>query len=255
VLSEAGHSPAAVPLLSVADIPQTAYRDWAAIIIPVDPEYAMHVPTRGQLWRWYGYSLGGIGLAAALAGLLLVLMRSARRLWKPGRASRAGSKDDALGQATGGPSDPTTGLAVDFQRLHAVLVFGIGAAGTTLVSAVSQQFVFTWPLCLFVLFQATVYQARWRRELPAANRWLGLLVLCAFLALGLAYFLVCRRLSLVSQWAFLSGFAAAVPLLLWARRQSQGPHPAMLGELLLLAAAYSAYYWASAGILWWKYDI
>jgi hypothetical protein len=226
-------SRAAGPLLSLDDIPQTAYRDWAAALIPVEPQYAMDAPTVRQLWRWYLASLAAAVLAGAATGLIAVgcritrMMRGTPNNWASARSS--------------------------LRLLHMALLLSFGAAGTTIFSTWLGEFVFTWPLCLFVLFQAAVYQTRRPSEQPESKGWQSVLVLCLFLAGCLAYFFICRRLSLVCQWAFLIGFAAAIPPLFWARWQSRRPRLALAGEWFLLLVAFTAYYWASTGVLLWKY--
>ncbi len=63
--------------------------------------------------------------------------------------------------------------------------------------------------------------------------------------------MLCRELSLLAEWAFLSGFGAAVPFSvarLWLLRRRGG----LLIELLITPLEFSAYYWASVEVLLWK---
>jgi hypothetical protein len=74
-----------------------------------------------------------------------------------------------------------------------------------------------------------------------------------FAATCIGYFLLCRRLSLVFEWVFLGGFIAAVPLALVGRwLRGDGKYPA-LWRAMSIALEFSAYYWSSVAILWWKY--
>jgi hypothetical protein len=67
-----------------------------------------------------------------------------------------------------------------------------------------------------------------------------------------SYYLLCRELSLVTEWAFLCGFAAALPfslVRLWLTRRQTG---GLTAELPLSLMEFSAYYWASVGVLLWR---
>lgn len=224
VLSPAGQPTDGGPTLTVADIPQTTYRDWAAILLAVEPKYAMDLPTLELLRRWFYVTLALWAIAAVVAELLAAAGRSI------------------------GLASSSTGCG-----LHALLALVFGALGTTLLSGWTGQFLFTWPLCLFVTLQATLAHAQPSRRSQVEHVWRGRIVLFGFILLSLAYFFVCRRLSLAFEWTFLVGYAAAVPALLLAQRQTLREPWRRLGELVLSAAAYAAYYWASVGVLLWKY--
>ncbi len=79
------------------------------------------------------------------------------------------------------------------------------------------------------------------------------MILLAFLGVCFGYYFACRRLSLVFEWVFLSGFAAAIPVALagrWLAERSSWPS---LYRAVFTAASFSAYYWGSIIWLWWKY--
>ena len=83
--------------------------------------------------------------------------------------------------------------------------------------------------------------------------WQSRTIALAFLAVCVVYYLLCRRLSLVFEWVFLSGFAAAIPVALagrWLSRRSPGP---MIYNVVFTAASFAAYFWGSVAWLWWKY--
>lgn len=72
----------------------------------------------------------------------------------------------------------------------------------------------------------------------------------ALLVLGcLAYFLLCRRLSLVFEWVFLCGFAPALPFLiagsLWYRERRWRA----MWEASMTTLAFTSFYWGAATIL------
>ena len=67
--------------LTLADIPQTTYRDWAAWILAVEPEYAMDLPTVAQLKHWYVDCLGLLLVAAVFSALASLGIGRCRRVW------------------------------------------------------------------------------------------------------------------------------------------------------------------------------
>jgi hypothetical protein len=66
-----------------------------------------------------------------------------------------------------------------------------------------------------VAFEPVVASIRQRKSpnVSPAHRWIERLALLVFLGVCLAYFALCRRLSLVFEWSFLVGFVGAVPFL------------------------------------------
>ena len=241
---DSAEHPVTGPTLTVADIPQSTYRDWAAWLLPVEPEYAMDAPTLSQLRRWFFVSLGGFGLAAAMTWpwLWLIRFRSKR---KPPRSDGSRNPGEV-------PSAERPYVLPGWRWLFPLAVFVYGAFGTTLLSGRYEEFLFTWPMCLFVLFQVIVYQSRSRKREngnPLAEwSWLALFLAGCFL-----YFWLCRRLSLAFEWVFLAGFPAAVPFLLLARRQTRAKWFPLLREGSLIVLAFAGFYWLSVGLLLWKY--
>ncbi len=212
-------------LLTVHDIPQSEYIDWAAKILGVEPEYAFDIPSRTWLWQWYLTSLvgimgGSLAVAAAFAGC-----------WHLAGQTRLSSHS--------------------IRWLTRSLIFVLGALGTTLISNWAHSFVFTWPVSIFIAFQATVGEMDGRAARHAGRRrWRAVLVLCGFVVSCVVYFLVCRRLSLVFEWVFLCGFVAALPLTLAGRYAFQGRRWSWLWETIATAAAFTAFFWFAAGVLW-----
>ncbi len=214
--------------LKVRDIPQQQYRDWAGLILRIEPEYAFDLPSDDWFRDWYAIALVGVFLPALiLAGVIRFVsgqFMSRKYGWV----------------------------------LAGTIAFTLGAVGTTIFSHLRNDFVFTWPACLFVSFVSVVSLVRWRRETATnprtLNRFRSYLVVAAFLGVCLTYFLVCRRLSLVFEWAFLAGFPAALPFVLLSRWfAAQTSRWRLLGELLSLAVAFTAFYWSSVALLWMRY--
>lgn len=220
--------------LTVADLPQGEVRDFSHWI-GVEPQYAMDPPTRRWLWRWY---LAGAAILTA-AGLIT----AAGRLVSAGRIS-----------------------ASVCRHLFACLAFVFGIFAGPAASLRLEDFVFTWPVCLFIAFAAAVYRCQLRRGSanagPVAHaRRSGLIAVFALATWGL-YFLICRRLSLATQWIFLSAFPAAVPVLLLDRyliaaaqaKQREG-WISLAISWLLMQIAFAAYCALAAGLLALKYEL
>jgi len=249
------------PTLTTADIPQTTYRDWSAMILAVEPRYAMDLPSGEMLWLWYKLSLGmlcGAGLLAALVTVGSAWIRNWIRKLLPRSRSPADGINSA-GPMAGEPCEDAARTESAVGSVSPVLwlfwsaAIIAGALGTTLVSMWLGKFVFTWPLCLFALLHAVIERTGPRKKQTGFGRVIDFALVIAFLLVCLAYFLVCRRLGLAFEWVFLSGFVAAVPFLLAARRQARARLFPRLGQALLVASGFSAYYWASVAVLAWRY--
>lgn len=211
--------------LTVQDIPQAKYVDWAGVILGIEPEYAFDIPSRAWLWQWFLVSLPGIMGGSLLAATLIVGVVSA-----------------AFGR-------PFSAFGARWTAWS--LIFLLGALGTTFVSSWAHDFVFTWPVSIFIAFQAAVWETDGRavRHSRSPHWWAGL-TLCGFIASCLLYFLVCRRLSLVFEWVFLCGFIGAFPLSLAGRFWFVGRRWSWLWEIVSTAAAFTAFYWFAVGMLW-----
>ncbi|MFN0052104.1 MAG: PQQ-binding-like beta-propeller repeat protein [Planctomycetales bacterium] len=218
---------------TVADIPRTAAQfPWEALL-GVEPDYAFDVPSPQWLWNWF---VTGLLLLAGSAAVVAILGVKARRHGASRTEPRA-------------------------WRAFWCIAFVLGGVAITPLSLWRGEFVFTWPVCLFVAFQATVQQVSWRaagtpggtQEATGWARWKSRLVALGFLGVCLVYYLLCRRLCLVFEWAFLFGFGAAIPFVLAQRFL---PHRARWrrgAEFLLTAAAFAAYYWSCVAFLYWRY--
>lgn len=212
--------------LTVADIPQHEHWNFSQLL-GVEPEYAFDVPSLRWLQNWYVASLLGV---LGVSGLLALLVRA------------------CAGQRM---------TDVRMRRLFWTLAFVLGAVATTPLSLWRNEFVFTWPVALFVAFQATVYQIGIDKTQPADRwqSWRSRAVALGFVGVCFGYFLICRRLSLVTEWVFLAGFLPALPFLLLSGRLAHRHAKPVLWEVLLTAMAFSAYYWGSTALLFLKYQV
>ena len=213
--------------LTVAEIPQREYHNLAGIL-GVEPEYAFDVPSNAWLRNWFWTGLCLLAFAAVLAGGISLAMRPIlhRKLGETG-----------------------------IWGLFWALAFVLGTVSMTPLSVQKGEFVFTWPVSLFVAFQATVHQVRLGRQESAGEptSWRSRCIALAFLVICYGYYVLCRRLSLAFEWVFLSGFVAAIPVALagrWLARRSARP---IVVGIVSTACEFSAYYWASVAWLWWKY--
>lgn len=209
--------------VAASDVPQSPYVDWAAIILGVEPEYAFDIPSNRWLAEWFAVSLV-ILLASGLVGVFAWLLLKER-----------------LG---------TSGS----HWLFWTLAFVLGALGTTVLSSWRGDFVFTWPVALFVAFQAVVSELRLKKLSPAdcAPAWRSWLAALLFILSCAAYFLVCRRLSLVFEWTFLCGFGAALPPVLAGAFLFRGSKWRLAWEGSLTFVGFAAFYGFAVVVLWWK---
>ena len=212
------------PVLSIKDVPQSQYRDLASTILAIEPEYAFDIPSDAWLRRWYLASLGILLSSAVLAAI-------ASRLVPPHR------RDSVA------------------HLMFRTVAFILGMTGTTALSAWTGEFFFTWPVCLFVVFDAVAGSLNWSRRSRSTQRrsfeWLSVALL---LAVSLGYFLLCRRLSLVFEWVFLAGYPVALPFCrVAARLRNRTGSLSVVAECVALAVAFSAFYAAGVVVLSGRY--
>lgn len=205
--------------LTVADIPQSQYVDWATLIMGVEPEYAMDLPSDEWLREWFAVSLGILGVA-------LVIVAAARitvlRRMTPAQA----------------------------RWLFWITAYTLGALGTTFLSPWRGDFTFTWPVAVFVAFQALVGETRLSRSGEQNNGvWPARIALVTFAVTCVLYFLLCRRLSLVFETVFLCGFIAALPFSMAGARLFQNRRWQGVWHIVMTAAAFAAFYWSGAAVL------
>ena len=206
---------------TTASIPQAEYFDWAAIILGVEPEYAFDIPSQEWLMKWYQVCLFGI------VGGCFAIMLTAMRV------------------------GPLRKLSTETRQTGVwIMVFLIGSAGTTFLSPLMKDFIFTWPVCLFASFQILMDRiALTRRTISRRERWRSGLACIIFLATCLLYFLACRRLSLVFEWVFLGGFAAAIPFSIAGKILFRERRWHWVWKTICVAASFTAFFWSSVAFL------
>lgn len=176
------------PPLQVADVPRSQYLDLAKALLPVEPEYMFDVPSPRWMWNWY---LAGIVILASsgLSAFLIALF-----------TGKAESQ-------------------IVVNSIYGSTAFLLGALGTTLLSDYFQEFYFTWPVCLYISFECVISRLRKRSEsINWKERSFDWLAVLGCVLVSVCYFLLCRRLSLVFEWAFLMGYAGGVPPLLFKNK-------------------------------------
>ena len=121
-----------------------------------------------------------------------------------------------------------------------------GAIGAPVYNRISGEFIFTWPLCLAVIQQATINSI-----VRPASRLVSTVHVIAMLVIAGLYFQCCRRLGLANEWLFLFSFLPSwvivVPLG-YLMRKPIGP--LRVGFFAWLS--YSAFFWAGALITLWR---
>lgn len=189
-------------------------------------EYLFDPADAEELWLWYRYCLVGVlGLAATATAMSCVLI------------------------AIRWPKVTSCAARVAFWSI----AFVLGVVGTAIFNRWADTFIFTWPVCLFVAHQVALNTIVWSNQSPQPRRapfW-SLLAAAFFLAVCLAYYLACRRLSLATEWAFLLGFLpswlVAVPAAYRFRRECR---PVV--DLLCVLLSFTLFFWAAGAVLLWK---
>ncbi|MEZ6124146.1 MAG: PQQ-binding-like beta-propeller repeat protein [Planctomycetaceae bacterium] len=210
--------PQDVATMKVGDLPQRQYYDLAAMLLAVEPEYAFDIPHDRWLVRW---CLAGLGLMIAAR----LLVRRLRR------------------------SMPETSLATS----EFIAVTLAGAIGTTVLGFLTSEFIFTWHLCLFAALE---YVACGTAVTEGGGRISILrqrIPLFALLAVSLGYFLICRRLSLVFEWAFLIGFPGAIPIVWLTHRTARFTPKTTMGKLTASTVGYLCFYATAVAFLKSRY--
>lgn len=196
-----------------------------AWFVGAEREYLFDPADSQELWLWFRYCLIVLGLAAIAAALSYPVTRIR---W-PDAAPRT--------------------ARVTFWTV----AFLLGILGTPIFNRTAGVFIFTWPVCLFVAHQLAVNTVVWSNQSPPPRRaqfW-SLLAAAFFLAVCLAYYLVCRRLSLATEWAFLLGFLPswlfAVPTAYRFRHDVR-----LFSDLLCVLLSFTLFFGAAGAVLIWK---
>ncbi|MBC8354636.1 MAG: PQQ-binding-like beta-propeller repeat protein [Planctomycetes bacterium] len=210
--------------ITAIDLPQRKYVDLAAMILGIEPEYAFDLPSIEWLRTWFIVSVCGILPGSFVVTMIVRGIVGAR-------------------------------MGYDICRwMFWLTSFSAGALGTTFISRWQDDFVFTWPVCIFVAFQAAVAETRSRKQQPDGRKVRLRSVAAALLLVVscLTYFLLCRRLSLVFEWVFLCGFAAALPFSIVASLCNRDRKWRVAWEAFFTLLAFTGFYWGAAAILLFK---
>jgi hypothetical protein len=151
-------------------------------------------------------------------------------------------------------------------RLPATLTFVcgafvLGALGPNAFSALVDELLFTWPVCLYLALHAAVFMYAWaaqgRTRDAVANAsgaeghrfsaWLARLMVVALLLVCYAYYQACKIVGTFIAWSFLVGFPFAFPFTFLAAR-AFSRWAAALWTLL----AFAAFFWSAQALLLWK---
>ncbi len=205
------------PANAAGEVRRAAPRNLMALV-GKEREYPFDPPDLEELVRWYGWSTAILLAAAAVAGLLQAMVRF------------------------GWPERTTwTGRAAFW--CSAML---LGAVATPAINRSSEEFVFTWPVCVFAIHQLTLTAIVGAGRQPdrSGPRWVSVAALGAMVAICLFYFLASRRLGLAVTWVFLVGLAPSWPVAVPAAYRLSRP-----GNLWRDAAwamvSFTAYFWVS----------
>jgi hypothetical protein len=149
---------------TVRDIPQGKYIDIASSILGVEPEYLFDPPSTVWLVRWY-YSC-------------LVLM------------SASGFSAYCIAYCSRSKKEARTNVLLA-RNLFWFLAFVAGALGTTILSRWTEEFYFTWPLCLYIVWDIAISKISKRSTIRNWwNRAQSSLMALSFMGMFLLYIYV-----------------------------------------------------------------
>ena len=209
----------------IAEIPKSRPLDpgW---VVGSEREYPADPPDLQELCRWFVFCVAGVfGVAASIALLVHVVV------WmKWPKAARPWG--------------------------HVVFwsgAFVLGAVGTPVCNRFWPEFVFTWPVALFVAHQAALTATIHSRQGARSEKspWLSIAAGLMLLTVCLSYFNLCRVLNLAVNWVFLMGFLPAWPVAIPAARRPLR-EGRLLWDLIWAVLAFSVYFWASGGFALWR---
>jgi hypothetical protein len=195
-------------------------------LIGKEREYPFDPPDLIELTRWFLWSLGAL-LGAGLT---------------------SGSAGAACGRIRGSPPALAAHLP---SMLFWLLAFTLGLATTPLANRLSEGFVFTWPVSVFVVHELVLAAVVWSQSHPEGRlaRWAGPVAAVAMVATIAAYYDLCRLLNLPMAWVFLIGLVPSWPLAVPLARRL-GSIRGVLVHTLWASAAFALFFWASAAWLW-----
>jgi outer membrane protein assembly factor BamB len=227
---------AAAPITITAESLAGRRRFDPGALLGGEREYPATLPEWSEFARWYIWS-------AALVGTLAAVWIGGAYFWQQFKPPAA------VAVPSGNSAQPAA--------LFLVAVFIAGAVGSAALHRLQAEYVFTWPLAVWAVFQLAVncsWATRhsrfwsWQRGVSYAAG-LGFLAACGL------YFHLCRWLGLAIEWGFLMGFAPAAPAALLFAWQAGGLGRSLsraLAMAITSLASFSLYYWGSVLlVVWW----
>lgn len=206
--------------MRAGDIAQHQYYDLNAMVLAVEPEYAFDIPHNRWLFQWF------------LAGLGIILI---------GKSATA-----LLYRKTGGVTGRDT---TEF-----MIVGLLGAAGTTALGHLTGEFVFTWPVCLFASLEYASRPAIVPLKKSSLRNFVTRRIpLMMFLLTSVGYFLICRRLSLVFEWAFLFGFVGGLPVVWLTNRVFTCMQKTPGRRIIASVVGFACFFGATVAFLKYRY--
>ena len=206
------------------DLSQRRYYNLAALVLAVEPEYAFDIPHDRWLQLWF---LAGLGIM--LAGKLFA------------------------GQFVRPKSGVVAHAATQSAMAEFLTVFFLGAIGTTALGHLTEEFVFTWHICLFAALELVASAQTTDQPAGAVSALRRRIPLFVFLAVSLLYFFICRRLSLLFEWAFLIGFLGALPIVWITNRIPRLTPTRTISRLAVSTIGYAFFYAATVAFLKSRY--
>lgn len=222
-------------------IPKAARRFDPTWLIGGEREYPATTPEYPELWSWYAWSIAGLAGAGVLASVAGGLVR-----WRRGASDSVLSQHNEAGRRV-----VFWGVIVLWGTLGSPLLNRVGDNGTP----DPQRYVFLWPMILWAALEAALAASRSARgaSFRSARKWRSYAAGCGFLGVCGLYFHLCRLLGLAPEWSFLTGPAAALPVILigaaLVNRQTRWKWPV---EWAAAALSFSAFFWGSIGFMKWR---
>jgi hypothetical protein len=210
--------------LAASDIPRKLGFD-PTVLIGAERDYPATKPDAPEIRRWFVLSLGAIVVAAALALLLDLGLRS--------RASSTAA-------LTAGSALPSV--------LFFSLVIVVGAAGSYAWHPWREEYYFSWPLALWGVYQLAI-DSSWhsgKSGFFSRERLRSYAVGLVFLAACALYFHLCRWLGLALEWCFLTGFVLSYPVAVACEYLASRPgRYRWVCRSIACVVSFAAYYWSS----------
>ncbi len=212
-------------------------------------EYPATTPEWDEFQAWYKWSLLGLATSAAAALILASLAASIRWIWIRFR-SRSSPRD---------AEPPVVPPGFHWRWAWRVCFWSTamlcGMSGSAILNPRMVDYLFSWPLALWVVFQVTLMTISWCERQPEKRRarWWSRGAGLILIGTSALYFHLCRSLGLSIEWSYLLGFLPAFPVAaICARLLTINHRYFWLADPLLATVSFSNYFWACAWFMkWW----